>query len=907
MQRGYNLQMSAEIMDSILDKFSGAKGTRKLKKSPTQYTDPKKLLEYIKTGEQIRFRDAPKRINNEDLLMLAEAIAARYRDDEIPHEDTNGKKDNEEEGEMSFPTPPCSPSQQTLQQWLDLLLDASSPDPRARRNLAEELIKKIGKTENYAQDQNNNQTLINQVGILWHVIDNTDDLCYDKDNRNQTLFHVAAINGAKWGIKVCIRATKDGDSPLSYAIIEGKKLVIKTILDLLGKSKSEDIRKLLKKAIGSRSGNNIEIIQDLLTSRTAGAEERYRTDVLTQDILQLAAKHFNFEVFEFLLNVGNELLKNESCNLIHYVVYIGQAGAAKYLLQKYPELVTKLHTHPDHAIPQTIVQWPNSSREVDEEKFPVLALYRGEDMELRDLIFETLMERLPISQLREHLGDIHVGLSAILWTGKEISLDITILAFDSLSLTSFLSFVCSELENCVKQKSILSSNEAGEGSPQTARPKNIPADKLLTISNGGIEFERILKYVHIPYFVGLPGKKRDEAISILKWLKLCKGVRRVFEVSVNDCRHCPSTEEDIETALQGLKVQHLDWKRTDLSITSIAKVAKDLKTLYLYSSGNLGAIDHWLGSNGINTLNEEILASKIKVAVLDSGVNGTRFPLEKHDRHGRSFVWNEHGKGQESEASWWLAVDPHGSQMANIISQLDPFCVFYFFQIANNMNYISTPTVVKALEWAIKCDVDIINCSFALDEDQAELEAVLRKAKQKDIIIMCSTADEGENVDEVWPAAYYRRERDRAETFDNIFPIVGCNEHGKFSKYANESAGRYMFRGEDVDVSSADLTLPMETDNVHGSSVATAIATGVASLILACYQLVKKELDKKSSRSGLVDACFHKMCEPLKNTNTSTGTKYLVKANKLFAIDEDGFGDSLEFIEYLQTLFNEIS
>jgi hypothetical protein len=80
-------------------------------------------------------------------------------------------------------------------------------------------------------------------------------------------------------------------------------------------------------------------------------------------------------------------------------------------------------------------------------------------------------------------------------------------------------------------------------------------------------------------------------------------VKRVFQVTVDDCRYCPSTEEDIEMALRDLGVQHLDWKRTDLSITSIARVAKDLKTLHLYSSGNLAAIDHWLGPNGINTLN----------------------------------------------------------------------------------------------------------------------------------------------------------------------------------------------------------------------------------------------------------------------------------------------------------------
>lgn len=87
--------------------------------------------------------------------------------------------------------------------------------------------------------------------------------------------------------------------------------------------------------------------------------------------------------------------------------------------------------------------------------------------------------------------------------------------------------------------------------------------------------------------------------------------------------------------------------------------------------------------------------TKTKVAILDSGVNRTRFPLQSCERQGRSFVWRDNGKGHQSEASWWLAVDPHGSQMANIISQLDPFCMFYFIQIAENMNYIELPNVIK--------------------------------------------------------------------------------------------------------------------------------------------------------------------------------------------------------------------
>ncbi|KAL6402599.1 Peptidase S8/S53, subtilisin/kexin/sedolisin [Ilyonectria robusta] len=918
--------------------------------------------------------------------------------------------------------------------------EALSPDPKAPRNLAEELIKKMGKDEmspgplekqSYAQQ-------VNHFRILTHVIENTYGLCRDKDDMKQTLFHIAAINGAQRAIMICLSVIdgccgrryahdpgcatvkslltsvdKEGYSPLTYSITKSKIPAVSGMLDLLGNTSPEEIRKLLRKAIASNSGNNVEIMRELLTVRPAGKEKEYRTDVLQQDILQLAAKCFNFEVFEFLLGIGSTFLGSLDCSLIHYVVYIGQVEAAKYLLKEFPDLATSLHVHPDHTSgpgsnttmgehkTPILALGPALSAEADEEKFPVLALYNGEDTELRDLIFETLMERLPISELREHLrGDT--------WTGKEISLDVTILAFDPHSLTEFLRSVRSDierLEECVRRQLARDVDNADEEPVQTVRLADILVDNLPHIDCDGIEFERILKYVNIPSFPRQLGERRTDTISIFQWLKAYKRVKRVFEVTVDDCRHCPTTEEDIEMAFQDLDVQHLDWRRTDLSITSIANVAKELKTLHLYSSGSLAAIDHWLGPKGISILNLDrlyihvmqdgfvsegraILCKKLcdeaelkvktkpvvtietdwipepaghshhgsagsarkqspievtglvyfiqhysgariqqlnlalnchklhsplpksisntrtKVAILDSGVNGTRFPLQSHERHGRSFVWRDNGKGHQSEASWWLAVDPHGSHMANIISQLDPFCVFYFFQIADDMNYIELPTVVKALEWAIKLEVDIINCSFALGTSSPQLEEVLRKAKKKDIIIMCSTADEGENTDEVWPAAYYRREQDKAEKFENIFPIVGCDEHGKFSKYANEGAGRYMFRGEDVDTSSTDPSVPIETANVQGSSVATAMATGVASLILACYRMVQ---DTQSSPSGLVDACFFRMSEQLRKGNAQDRTRLLAKASNFFPVGEDDIRDAGDFLDCMALRFNDVS
>lgn len=424
------------VLPSFL-KQRKSKRTQKQQEKRVTYTDTNTLLGLIENGKQIEFRDTPKFINNEDRLKLAEAIVARYD----PEEEDDSPRDNgdEDSPETVFPTPPRSPPHQTQEQWLRLLLEALSPDPRALRNLAEELIKEMGQDEMRQDVQQ-----MSHIRILTYVMESDDRLCYDEDDMKQTLFHIAAINGARTALIICLSVIegccdgrhiehapgckmvaplltsvdKEGYSPLSYATTKSKTLVVGEMLNLLGNTSSEDIQKLLKKAITSSSGNNVEIMRELLVIRPPASEKKYRADVLNQGILELAAKHFNPEVFEFLLDEASTVLDSPDCSLIHYVVYIGQVEAAKYLLKKFPSLATKLHVHPDHAsrlssntilseqkLPILAQGLASTVEVIDEEKFPVLALYNGEeDTELRDLIFEALMERLPISELREHLG-----------------------------------------------------------------------------------------------------------------------------------------------------------------------------------------------------------------------------------------------------------------------------------------------------------------------------------------------------------------------------------------------------------------------------------------------------------------------------------------------------------------------
>ncbi|KAI1817758.1 hypothetical protein GGS20DRAFT_531640 [Poronia punctata] len=953
------------------------------------------MLNFIETGEYEAFQRARKPNNNTDRLTLATSIVAKYS----PPEKSVGDDSDDSSTDVA---------------WLQQLIDGQPGDNTTRQSMAGELIRRIGSFE--ARGPGSSVEVAWCHRILEYIIDSTVGLHRNAQGDRQTVFHVAAINGSVRAMNICMAAIDDetcceggqdhtpgcpavrgvleakdnkGRSPLDWAIDKGRIHVVREILSIFGAIELEQLRGLVKRALTS-NGNSIEMMHELLTERsvepktpievvTAGetkattkAKETYRTDVIDQNILKLAIGHYNSGVFEFLADVGGHVLGNPECSLLHYAVYINSDEAARYLLNNFPSLATKFQPHPDcdsesSVSHETSGYLPDKGLEVDDDgvRVPVLALYKGEDKDLRDLILRVVMEQMPISEVRKHL----VGPA---WHGREITLDLTGLAINPTYLQAFVDSVCNELK---------------DGSLR---------------ATAGIRFEHILKYVSIPLFGSEIPKRRAEAMYIFRWLKDCMNVKRVIEVTVDDCRHCPTTEEDMETALEGLGVRYLDWRRPDLSITSIKKVASEVGTLHLYSSGSLAVVNHWLGPDGINTLKLESLyihiiqdefvsparaavceelckearlnvtpvvtvekvwhsepsrykghvatrtrkkqrpieltglthfvdhytaawehlkpeepnnrPTRTKVAVLDSGITRSRFPL-RGDRHrGRSFVLKNDGK---SETVWWLATDPHGSQMANIISQLDPNCELSFYQVAEDMNYITPDTVIKALREAINNDVDIINCSFVLDDESSELRDLLTIALQKGIVIICSTADQGEYKVDVWPAAYYRARHDEEVNFENIFPIVGCDEYGKLSRWASERAGRFMLPGENIDASSSDSVSSSssstnhqsaEIANIQGSDVATAIGTGLASLVLACYRMVENQVGQLADRPGLINAVFAVMTEAPNVNNGQRGKpRKLVQPSRFLPSREEDIGDPDEFLEVMTQYMMEVT
>lgn len=95
----------------------------------------------------------------------------------------------------------------------------------------------------------------------------------------------------------------------------------------------------------------------------------------------------------------------------------------------------------------------------------------------------------------------------------------------------------------------------------------------------------------------------DEVFRILEWLRKTQKVKTIIKLKVPDRLVNPHDDRKMAKMVDDLKVEVLDWKVLDLSISSLEKDTKErLKELHLYSSGNRAVIQHWFGSDGIRTL-----------------------------------------------------------------------------------------------------------------------------------------------------------------------------------------------------------------------------------------------------------------------------------------------------------------
>ena len=109
------------------------------------------------------------------------------------------------------------------------------------------------------------------------------------------------------------------------------------------------------------------------------------------------------------------------------------------------------------------------------------------------------------------------------------------------------------------------------------------------------------------------------------------------------------------------------------------------------------------------------------------------------------------------------------------------------------------------------------------------LEKAVQAAAKDNILMFCAASDGGAVTDQTFPAESQR---------ESVFKIGAATEEGKAWKWVGEGKNvDFIFPGHEVVQERYKEALLQNCNLLTGSSVATAIAAGLAALVLDCVQL----------------------------------------------------------------------
>jgi len=84
----------------------------------------------------------------------------------------------------------------------------------------------------------------------------------------------------------------------------------------------------------------------------------------------------------------------------------------------------------------------------------------------------------------------------------------------------------------------------------------------------------------------------------------------------------------------------------------------------------------------------------VKVAIIDNGVDQILSSLSKNITKGQSFV-ERYTTTENRESPWWIAADPHGTQMASLVLDANPCCELYIAKAGRFRKDLKLSNVVE--------------------------------------------------------------------------------------------------------------------------------------------------------------------------------------------------------------------
>ncbi|KAF2164254.1 hypothetical protein M409DRAFT_25597 [Zasmidium cellare ATCC 36951] len=246
------------------------------------------------------------------------------------------------------------------------------------------------------------------------------------------------------------------------------------------------------------------------------------------------------------------------------------------------------------------------------------------------------------------------------------------------------------------------------------------------------------------------------------------------------------------------------------------------------------------------TLPAKFVLEDVIVGLVDDGVNLNERSLQSRVIDGRSFDAN---LGEEDlTRPYYGSTHGHGTAMASLICRLCPRAKLFVTRIESSPDgEISAESAAKAVRATIEQGVHIISMSWTIEKTSEnvkgieQLQDAILEARKKGILMFCAASDQGTERDDTYPGASSTTE---------IFKIGAARKWGNASKMVgNGSSISYLFPGEKVAPHRRSIDL-LKNITLSGSSIATAIASGLAAMILFCVQVAA--VDRETAKRGTV-------------------------------------------------------
>lgn len=141
----------------------------------------------------------------------------------------------------------------------------------------------------------------------------------------------------------------------------------------------------------------------------------------------------------------------------------------------------------------------------------------------------------------------------------------------------------------------------------------------------------------------------------------------------------------------------------------------------------------------------------VRVGVIDTGIDLRHADLQKAYRGGWDFVHNDAIPEEEAEGG----AMGHGTRMAGLIAATDnqfgvvgvaPDVSLYALKIFGKSGGALTSNVIRALDWAIEHDLDILSCSFGGENPTKLEEEAFDRARRADILIVAAVGNHSAGV-----------------------------------------------------------------------------------------------------------------------------------------------------------------